>query len=379
MIPLSEPHFSGNEWRYLKECLDTKWVSSVGSYVPKFEERLAESVGVRHAVSTINGTAALHMAFRVLGVTHGDEVLVPTLTFVATANAVSYCGATPVFMDCDSKTLCLDVEKVSDFIVHETEQKPDGYRYHKKTKRRIKAIIAVHLYGHAVDIDPLVSLCKQYRIDLVEDACESLGTLYKKRQTGSFGSVGCFSFNGNKIITSGGGGMVVTDDEKLAWRIRHLVTQAKREGLDYFHDEIGFNYRLSNIHSALGVAQLENLGRFIEVKRKNALIYRDLLQEIDIEMIWEPSWSQSNFWFYTIRVPERDKVPLLEWLISKEIQVRSVWNPLHLLPMYAGCDHYYIEEAVRAFKQGINLPCSVTLTKAEIEFVVKQIGHYFKR
>ncbi len=378
MIPLSEPHFSGNEWRYVKECLDSGWVSSVGRYVSEFEEKIARYVGVGHAVATVNGTSALHVALRTLEVGQGDEVLVPTLTFVATANVVSYCGATPLFMDCVPTTLCLDIEKVSDFLINETEQKRDG-RYNKKTKRRIKAIIPVHLFGHAVDIAPLVSLCEEYRISLVEDACESLGTTYHGKQTGSFGDVGCFSFNGNKIITTGGGGMVVTGDEKLANRIRHLVTQAKRGGLDYFHDEIGYNFRLSNMQSALGVAQLENLGRFIEIKRKNALLYRDLLKEIDIEMIWEPPNTQSNFWFYTMHVPQDHKNPLLQWLISKDIQVRSVWNPLHLLPIYSTCGSYFIEHANHAFSQCINLPCSVTLTEADIEFIVSRIKDYFRR
>ncbi|MEK7790854.1 MAG: LegC family aminotransferase [Deltaproteobacteria bacterium] len=379
MIPLSETHFSGNEWKYVKECLDTGWVSSVGHFVSEFEKKIAEYVGVKHAVATVNGTSALHVALRALGVGQGDEVLVPTLTFVATANAVNYCGAVPLFMDCVPNTLCLDLEKVSDFLARETEQKRDGYRYNKKTKQRIKAIIPVHLFGHAVDMAPLIGLCEKYRIAIVEDACESLGTIYQGQQTGSFGHVGCFSFNGNKIITTGGGGMVVARDEKLTNRIRHLVTQAKKGGLDYFHDEIGFNYRLSNMQSALGVAQLENLGRFIEVKRKNALLYRDLLKEMDIEMIWEPPDTQSNFWFYTIRVPQGHKDSLLQWLISKDIQVRSVWNPLHLLPIYASCQSYRVETANNVFNQCINLPCSVTLTEADIEFVSDMIFQYFKK
>jgi len=377
-IPLSEPFISGNEWKYIKECLDTGWISSVGSFVNRFEEIVANYVAVKHAVAVVNGTSALHIGLIACGVKPEDEVIVPTLTFIAPVNVVKYCRAYPVFMDCVVDTLCLDVQKVMDFITNECEKKQDGHTYNKKTKRRIKAVIPVHVFGHPVDMDAIVKICETNNIEIIEDATESIGSRYKGKMTGTFGEIGCLSFNGNKIVTAGGGGMVVTNDESLAKRVRHLVTQAKSDSFEYVHDEIGYNYRLTNIQAAMGVAQMEKLDEFISVKRKNALLYRELLSDLEeIEFVWEEQWSKSNFWFYTIKVPKDDKKSLLNYLLSKNIQVRPIWKLIHTLPMYENCQAYHVCDAIKAYDSCINLPCSVNIKENEIRTVVENIRNYF--
>ena len=373
-IPLSVPVISGNEWKYIKDCLDTGWVSSVGNYVTRFEEMVAGYVGARYAVATVNGTSALHVSLLVCGICPDDEVIVPTLTFIAPVNVVRYCGAYPVFMDCDPDTLCMDVNKVSDFINNECIRHDDGYVYNRKTDRRIKAIIPVHIFGNPLDMDILMGICIKYNIDIIEDATESLGSEYKEKKTGSFGKAGCFSFNGNKIITTGGGGMIVTDDENLANRARHLTTQAKSDPFAYDHDEIGYNYRLTNIQAAMGVAQMERVEEFIGIKRKNAALYRELLTGSDgIGFLWEKTWAKSNFWFYTIKVAKQYKKSLMEFLLAKNIQVRPIWKLIHTLPMYKSSQTYAIENAVEAYETCINLPCSANIKQEDIERIVKNI------
>jgi perosamine synthetase len=377
-IPLSEPVISGNEWKYIKECLDTGWVSSVGNYVSKFEETITSYVGVKYAVATVNGTSALHVSLIACGVEPDDEIIVPTLTFVATVNVVKYCRAHPVFMDCRVDTLCIDIQKIIDFIQNECEQLKDGYTYNKKTKRRIKAVIPVHIFGHPVDMHGLMSICNIYNINIIEDATESLGSEYKGEKTGSFGKSGCFSFNGNKIVTTGGGGMVVTNNKSYAEKIRHLTTQARSDSLEYDHDDIGYNYRLCNIQAAMGMAQMEKLEEFVGIKRKNALLYRKYLSDIDrVELLWEMSWAKSNFWFIALRIPKTHKKRMIKYLTSKNIQVRPVWKPIHTLPMYRDCQVYYIDVAIEAYERCINLPCSVNIKENEIKTVVKNIRNYF--
>lgn len=377
-IPLSEPVISGNEWKYIKECLDTGWVSSVGSYVTRFEETVADYVGSKYGIATANGTSALHVSLIVCGIQPNDEVILPTLTFVAPANVVKYCGAFPVFLDCNAHNLCIDTQKIEDFLDNECEIRKDGYTFNKKTNRRIKTVIPVHIFGQPVDMDSLVKTCTSHNIDIIEDATESIGSKYKGRNTGAFGEMGCFSFNGNKIITSGGGGMIVTNDNTLAERARHLTTQAKSDTFEYDHDEIGYNYRLNNIQAAMGVAQMEKLDEFISVKRKNALLYRELLSDLEeIEFVCEDQWSESNFWFYTIKVPKDDKKSLLDYLLSKNIQVRPIWKLIHTLPMYRDCQAYYIDVAIDSYERCINLPCSVSIKESEITTVVEIIRNYF--
>ncbi|OGW09705.1 MAG: aminotransferase DegT [Nitrospinae bacterium RIFCSPLOWO2_12_39_15] len=377
-IPLSEPEISGNEWKYIKECLDTGWVSSVGSYVNRFEEMVANYVGTRYAVATVNGTSALHVSLIACGVQPNDEVIVPTLTFIAPVNIIRYCSAYPIFIDCDADTLCMDVQKAVDFIKNECEQRKYGYTYNKKTNRRIKAIVPVHIFGHPVDMDPLLEICERNNIDIIEDATESLGSEYKGKQTGSIGKVGCFSFNGNKIITTGGGGMIVTDDKDLAYKIRHLSTQAKKDPFEYDHDEIGYNYRLTNVQAAMGVAQMERLPEFIDMKRKNAAIYMRLLSNIkEVEMLWEAEGVKSNFWIYAIKVSKENKRPLMDFLMAKGIQVRPIWKLIHTLSMYNTCQTYSIENAMDAYETCINVPSSISLKEEEIDFVVKTIREFY--
>lgn len=379
VIPLSEPVISGNEWKYIKDCLDTGWVSSAGSYVTHFEEVIANYAGTKHAVSVVNGTAALHTGLIACGVQPNDEVIVPTLTFIAPVNAVKYCGAEPVFMDCDPETLCLDTIKLAEFIENNTTQKDDGFTYNKSTGRRIKAIIPVHIFGHPVDMSGLTNICTVHNIDIIEDAAESLGSEFKGEKTGSIGIMGCFSFNGNKIITTGGGGMIVTDNEILRRRARHLTTQAKRDPFEYDHDEIGYNYRLTNLQAAMGLAQIEKIEEFINIKRKNHELYKEILQEFEkVELLNEKQWAKSNFWLNTIKAPKKDKKPLMEYLLSRNIQVRPVWKLIHTLPMYKGCQTYAISNAIECYETCINLPSSAGLEQEEIEYVAESIVKYFE-
>ena len=377
-IPLSEPLISGNEWKYIKDCLDTGWVSSVGAYVNRFEEMVANYVGTQYAIATVNGTSALHVSLLACGVQPDDEVIVPTLTFIAPVNTVRYCGAYPVFMDCTLNTFCMDVQKVKEFISKECEQRRDGYTYNKRSGRRVKAIIPVHILGHPVEMDELVKICHQYNIDVIEDATESLGSQYKGKKTGTFGKIASLSFNGNKIITTGGGGMVLTNREELASRVRHLTTQAKRDPFEYDHDEIGYNYRLTNVQAALGVAQMERLPEFITIKRKNAALYRRLLSDLkEVEIVWEAEGVISNFWIYAIRVSRKDKRPLMDFLMAKGIQVRPLWKLIHTLPMYKDCQADNIGNAIDAYETCISLPSSVSIREEEINFVVSSIREFY--
>ncbi len=378
MIPLSEPEISGNEWKYIKECLDTGWVSSAGDFVTRFEEIVAKYIGTKYGVATVNGTSALHVSLIASGVLPDDEVIVPTLSFIAPVNVIRYCSAFPVFMDCDPETLCLDVEKVSEFLTSECIFR-DGYTFNKLTNRKILALLPVHIFGHPVDMEPLLEIGEKNNIIVIEDATESLGSEYKGRKIGGFGKLNCLSFNGNKIITTGGGGMVVTDHNELAEKVRHLTTQAKTDTIEYDHDDIGYNYRLTNIQAAMGVAQMENIKEFISLKRKNSILYRELLFDMsDVEFLQEKPWAKSNHWFYTIRVPKKHKNPLIEYLLSKSIQVRPIWKLIHSLPMYKDFQSYAIDKALVVYESCINLPCSVSIKQEEIEFVTDCIQNYFK-
>ncbi len=379
LIPLSVPVVAGNEWQYVKECLDTGWVSSVGSYVDRLEKMVAEYCGVKHAVATVNGTAALHLSLLACGVEPGDEVIVPTLTFIAPVNVVTYCGASPVFMDCRPETLCLDIDKLATFLKQECYLDQTGQLLNKTTKKKIKAIIPVHIFGHPVELAPLMALAKKYNLMVIEDASESIGSTYQGKQTGSFGCIGCFSFNGNKIITTGGGGMVVTNDPQLAAKIKHLSTQAKKDSFEYDHDQVGYNYRLTNVLAAIGVAQMEQLPKYLSCKADNAAKYKEQLANLDqVSFLWPQSWAKINFWFYTLQVPAKDKKPLMQTLLANNIQVRPIWKLMHTLPMYKNAQTYSMEAAPIAYETCINLPCSVNLAATDIDFVTSLIKRYFK-
>lgn len=370
-IPLHEPSFMGNEWKYLKDCVDTGWVSSAGKYVELFEQKLANFIGVKRAVAVVNGTAALHIALKIVGVTVNDEVLIPSLTFVATGNAVVYCGATPHFVDVEEKTLGLDPNKLNEYLDEIADVK-NGECYNKITGRRIKAVVPMHTFGHPVDIDPLIEVCKKYHLKLVEDAAESLGSYYKGKHTGNFGIASAFSFNGNKIITTGGGGAIVTNDEKLADLAKHLTTTAKiPHRWEYVHDMIGYNYRMPNINAALGCAQLEQLPKFIKKKRELAKKYKEAFRDIaGVSFFEEANFSKSNYWLNTLILEEsfeftRDE--LLKVLNESGIMSRPIWHPLHLLKMYKYNPKMDLSMTEKLSQQIINIPSSMSLWRSANE------------
>jgi perosamine synthetase len=373
-IPLIAPEIRGNEWRYVKECLDTTWVSSVGSYVDRFEQMVAQQVGTKHAVATVNGTSALHIALLVAGVQPDDEVLVSTLTFIAPVNAIRYAGAWPVFIDAEPDYWQMDPVRVVEFLERDCRW-IDGSLYNRRTGRRITAILPVHVLGHPVDLDPIVAVARKFSLKVIEDATEGLGATYKGRGLGSFGDVACFSFNGNKIITTGGGGMLVTDSGECAQRAKYLTTQAKDDPVEYVHGEVGYNYRLSNLLAAVGCAQMEHLAAYVAAKRKIAAHYTDELENVPgIILMRNASWAASTFWMYTILVDEQkygmDSRRLMRELSLQEIQCRPLWQPIHKSPAHASDNVAAMPVAERLARQGLSLPCSVGLTESEQKRVI---------
>ncbi|MHB1688176.1 MAG: LegC family aminotransferase [Ignavibacteriaceae bacterium] len=380
-IPLSIPSIQGNEWKYVKECLDEGWVSSAGKYVEKFESDIAKFVGVKNAIACVNGTSALHISLVIAGVEANDEVIVPTVTFIAPVNAVKYSGAEPVFMDCDNY-YNLNVEKTIDFINSETIFK-NGFSYNRHSGKRISAVIPVHIFGNAVNLDGLYEICLEKNIKIVEDATESLGTRYTKgkfsgKHTGLIGSVGCLSFNGNKIITTGGGGMILTNNDELAVKAKYLTTQAKDDEVRYIHGEVGYNYRLTNIQAALGVAQLEKLSEFLKIKKENYRLYKKEIENIrGLEIADVPDYADNNLWMYALRI-DKDRYGmgregLMEYLYKNKIQSRPVWYLNHLQKMYKNNQNYRIEKAYELYDITLNIPCSVNLTNEQLKFVIKKL------
>ncbi|WP_339215277.1 LegC family aminotransferase [Solibacillus sp. FSL W8-0372] len=338
-VPLHEPTFNEKELEYVTDCVKSGWVSSVGAYVTRFEEALAKFVGVKRAVAVVNGTAALHIALKVAGVEADDEVLMPSLTFIATANAVSYCNAIPHFVDVHEETLGIDPFKLEAYLSEISEVR-NNELFNKNTNRRIKALVPMHTFGHAVHLDELIAIAEKYHIVLIEDAAESLGTYYKGKHTGSFGKINAMSFNGNKIITTGGGGAILTDDETLADYAKHLTTTAKvPHKWEYAHDEIGYNYRMPNINAAIGYAQLEKLEQFLVQKKALANKYEELVAHLDsVTIFTEPAHSNSNYWLQTLKLADslnRDEV--LTFLNEQGIMSRPIWQPMHELEMYKHC------------------------------------------
>lgn len=357
-IPLHEPTFNEKELEYVTDCVKSGWVSSVGAYVTRFEEDLAKFVGVKRAVAVVNGTAALHIALKVAGVEANDEVLMPSLTFIATANAVSYCGAIPHFIDVHEETLGVDPYKLDAYLTKISELRNDEL-FNKETNRRIKALVPMHTFGHAVHLDELVNLVEKYHLVLVEDAAESLGTYYKGKQTGSFGKVSAISFNGNKIMTTGGGGAILTDDEALADYAKHITTTAKvPHRWEFEHDEVAFNYRLPNINAALGCAQLEKMPEFIEQKRALTAFYEELVAPLEgVTLFKEPANSFSNYWLQTLILDDtlvRDDV--LAFLNDHGVMSRPIWTPLHKLKPYRDCPRADLSTIERLNKKIINIP-----------------------
>jgi len=369
--PLHTPSFGGNEWSYVKECIDTEWVSSAGAYVDRFEAELAEVTGVERAVAVVNGTAALHVALRLAGVQPGDEVLVPALTFVATANAVAYCNATPHFVDSDLQTLGVAPERLRAYL-EEVADRSNGETINRKTGRPLRAIIAMHAFGHPVDLDALQAVCDAFDLVLVEDAAEALGSTYKGRHVGAWGRLSTLSFNGNKTITTGGGGAILTNDPELADKAKHLTTTAKvPHQWAYVHDEIGYNYRLPNINAALGCAQLEQLPAFLERKRRLAHRYKEILATVDgIRFVEEPSFATSNYWLNAIMLSsglENERDALLGRTHDEGLLTRPVWRLMSSLPMYAECPRMDLQTAGRIEATLINLPSSPSLVSDHVE------------
>ncbi|GBF10545.1 LegC family aminotransferase [Tepidibacillus sp. HK-1] len=364
-IALHEPFFGGNEWNYVKECIDSGWVSSVGQYVNRFEHALAELTGVKYVVATVNGTAALHIALKLVGVKSNDEVLIPDMTFVATANAVKYLGAIPHFVDISEKTLGLDPHKLEGYLKEIVNVRPDGC-FNKLSGRRIKAVVPMHAFGHPVDLDPLVEVCKRYKLELIEDAAESLGAYYKGRHTGNWGKISALSFNGNKVVTTGGGGAILTNDEIIAKQAKHITTTAKLPHKWKFdHDQVGYNYRLPNINAALGCAQLEQLPTFLEKKRSLANQYKKAFTQVDgITFFTEPEFAKSNYWLNVLLL-DREKSyyrdSLLEMTNSNGIMTRPAWTLMHKLPMFQKYPTMDVSVAEDIEKRLINIPSSPNL------------------
>ncbi|MBD78430.1 MAG: aminotransferase DegT [Crocinitomicaceae bacterium] len=372
-IPLSVPNLSGNEWKYAEDAIKTGWVSSVGSYVDEFEQKFAEYVGVKRAVAVVNGTAALHISLMLAGVEAGDEVIVPDLTFVAPANAITYCNANPVFLGSDWETLGLNPAILKSFLEERCELK-DGYTYNKTTGKRISAIIPMHTFGNPVDMDPLIELCKAANIAVVEDATESLGSSYKGSKTGTFGMLGCFSFNGNKIMTTGGGGMIVTNDEDLANKAKHLSTTAKSDPIEYDHDAIGYNYRLVNVLAAIGVGQLEQMDEFVATKRRNYNHYIQSLSSVEgMNMFEKQDHSESNYWMYPLILDRITPMDLTKALGEKRIQARPVWKLMHTLPMFKDCETFGIETSEEIYNKVLCIPCSTDLSEEDVNRVCESL------
>ena len=361
-IPLHAPCFIGNEKKYLNECIDTTFVSSVGKFVDRFEEMVAEYTGAAKAVVCVNGTNALHMALLLAGVEREDEVISQALTFIATANAISYIGAHPVFIDVDRETMGLSPDSLRKWLSTSAEIK-DGVCYNKETGRRIKACVPMHTFGHPVRLAELVQICEQYHIELIEDAAESVGSLYKGRHTGTFAKISALSFNGNKTITTGGGGMLLFRDAELGAYAKHLTTQAKvPHRWEFMHDHIGYNYRMPNINAALGCAQMENLDRFVANKRETAEKYELFFKDMPIEFFPEPEDCRSNYWLNAVLLPDKSaRDEFLTYTNDHGVMTRPVWGLMNKQPMFAGCqtddltNTYWFEERV------VNIPSSVRL------------------
>jgi perosamine synthetase len=377
-IPLSVPSLKGNEWQYVKECIDAEWVSSAGKYVDLFEQKIAEYTGAKHAIACVNGTSALQVSLRLAGVVPGDEVIAPTLTFIAPVNAVSYNGATPVFMDAD-KFYNIDVEKTIEFIKNETVFK-GGITDNKTTNKNISAIIPVHVWGNACCLDELVDLCKQRKISVVEDASESLGTFYNNgKHTGTIGKLGCLSFNGNKIITSGGGGMILTDDEAIAEKAKYLTTQAKDDPIRYVHDEIGYNFRLTNMQAALGVAQLEQLPVILKRKKEIYAFYQSMIENIEgLSLSKVPDYADNNHWLNLLQIDNKvyneDREVLMKRLEENGIQTRPVWKLNHEQKPYKDCHYYKIEKAKKLVTNSQCLPSSSNLSNENLNKIVSVLN-----
>ena len=372
MLLLSGPNIAGNEWKYVKDCLDTGWVSSVGSYVDQFEKMIAEFAGTKYAVATSSGTTALHICLVMMDVNQNDYVITANITFIATCNSIKYTGADPILIDADPLTWQMDLDLLEEFLENETEQRNDSC-YHKKDGRRIPVIMPVHVLGNMCDMDRLMALANKYCITVIEDSTEALGSYYKGKHAGSFGLLGTFSYNGNKIVTTGGGGMIVTDDEALAKKAKHLTTQAKSDPFEYIHDEIGYNYRLVNVAAAMGVAQMEQLPAFLQRKREIIAFYKQALNGCgDIKFQEVTKNVEPNWWLPTI-ITDKQK-DLLKILNENKMQSRPFWMPMNQLRMFKENIFYNKNNcADHIYHRCLSIPCSTNITDEQLKAVSEKI------
>lgn len=356
-IPLHDPRFVGNEKRYLNECIDSNFVSSVGAFVSKFEEMCAEFTGARYAVAAVNGTAALHMALQLIGVRRGDEVLTQALTFIATANAITYTGAEPVFLDVDKNTLGLSPGALAGWLDVNVELKA-GIAINKTTQRRVAACVPMHTFGHPAKLDELKLVLDRYGIPMVEDSAESIGSYYKGQHTGTTGKLGVLSFNGNKLITTGGGGMILTDDEGLAKMAKHFTTQAKiPHSWEFVHDQIGYNYRLTNVNAAIGCAQMEQLEYLLGLKRELAEKYRSFFEGTEFQFVSEPEGCKSNYWLNAVLAKDRgQRDELLHYTNKHGVMTRPIWELMSRLPMFKGCQNDGLVNSIWLADRVVNIP-----------------------
>jgi perosamine synthetase len=376
MLLLSGPNMGGNELKYVTECIETGWVSSVGSYVDKMEKMSAEFAGTTYAVATSSGTTALHICLILMDVKPDDLIIAPNITFIATLNAIKYTGADPILIDTDEHSWQMDLNLLEEFLVNETEQK-NNICYHKKTGRRIPIIMPVHVLGNMCNMDKLLALAKQHNVIIIEDSTEALGSYYKGKHAGSFGLLGTFSYNGNKIITTGGGGMIVTDDEALAKRAKHLTTQAKSDPFEYMHDAIGYNYRLVNVAAAMGVAQMEQLPGFIQRKKEIIEFYKNELQGVgDISFQQVSADVNPNWWMPTIFTTKQKEV--LKVLNDNKMQSRPFWVPMNQLPMFTNNLYYnHADKSNFVYQHCLSIPCSTYITNEELKAVSNKIKECF--
>ena len=362
-IPLHRPYFNGNEKKYLEETINSTFVSSVGPSVNSFESKIAEFTGVKYAIAVVSGTAALHLSLKIAGVEENTEVITQSLTFVATCNAISYCGASPVFVDVNKDTAGLDPLSLKQFLTESCELRNDGYCWNKVSGRRIVACLPMHTFGLCLQLDEINKICKEYNICLIEDAAESLGSFYKKNHSGSIGEISALSFNGNKIITTGGGGMILTNNRQLAKRIKHLSSTSKvAHAWDFKHDEVGFNYRLPNLNAALGLAQLESLPGYIKNKRKIAAKYQNWGDSKGVSFLKELNDTESNYWLNAlIAINKTDRDKLLNKTNDNGIMTRPAWTPMHHLEMYKKCHKSNLKNTEWLFERIVSLPSSVII------------------
>tara|TARA_A100001015_G_C15036162_1_gene736342 strand:+ start:1783 stop:2919 length:1137 start_codon:yes stop_codon:yes gene_type:complete len=377
MIPLSVPNISGNEWKYVKECLDTGWVSTSGNFVQKFEKEFSNYIGSHNAVSFINGTSALHIALQTLGVKSNEFVIMPNITFVATANAISYIGAEPLLIDVDEYTWQMDLEILENFLSNDCKIDKNNNLIEIKSAKKISAIVIVHVQGNICDFDKLKDIAKNFKLPIIEDAAEALGSCYNGIKAGTLGDIGCFSFNGNKIMTTGGGGMLVSKNKEYLNYARHIASTAKTNPLRYEHDQVGYNYRLTNILSAIGLAQLENIEKFITRKREVAETYRNELSGIgDIKFQKIIEKVKCNEWLFTISTISMEK--LLIYLHDNLVMSRPFWVPMNQLPMYKNCT--YISKHNRSSKIHkllLSIPCSTNISDKELSTVINKIKSFY--